>query len=111
MPKYGTNDNSDALVDVESDRVPLPDTDDNEVGVETVLAKPVDEPLTPRVAVLVKFETRFVEARDEIGTGPTVMMVASDVKFVVDAPSIDPERVGIVIADVEVAGIGDTVIV
>jgi len=38
-------------------------------------------------------------------------MVASDVKFVVDAPSTDPERVGIVIADVDVAGIGDTVTV
>jgi len=83
---------------------------DIEVGVERVFIKTVDEVLTLFIAILVKFEFRLVEARDDIGTGNTVIVVASDVVLVVEVPRIDPETVGITVTDATLAGIGSTVI-
>jgi len=98
-------------VDAESGRVPLSNTDDIELDVETSPGRTVDKASILGVAILVKFESRLVEVRDDNGMGITVMVVASDVEFVIDGPSMDPKMVGVVLADEGLAGIGDTVIV
>jgi len=84
---------------------------DIEVGVVTVSNKTVDDALTLVVAILVRFESRLAEARDDIGTGMTVIVVASDVELAVEVPTKDPEMVGIAVIDATLAGIGNTVII
>lgn len=87
------------LVGAELDKVAFPDTVTIEAGVETVFNKTVDEALTLVVAILVTFESRLAEARDDIGTGITVIVVAPDVEFVVERPATDPEMIGTTVTD------------